>query len=573
MKKVLSFMLVLAMLMTQFVMPVFADAAGDDYWYDDPYEELEVESVTVTVSEPLIENASGWYEDVCDENGEVTGTFFYYDVDYANPTVTVVYENGDVEEDLPYNLYGDVEIYNDQYEKAWGLGKHSVTLVYRGVEATFEVEIVETPVKSVTAVAQNKLIDGLDSWVEVYTDDEGNEVETTLYYWGRVEVLFTVTMKDGTAIKGNEDEIYEQTGYFVNNNIDQYENPFVIGKNKVEYTFMNVSCEGVIEVIPNPYKGVTLKGENEVYLVFEGIDEKDTYESKITEVYFEELKSEGCYYATIFTDDEKFYDAILYCDINDDGEAILNKNVCIEIGPFITNTLATCNYFKAEYIRESIIYNSVNYYATCEAMIDKPFNSYNAEEPDIDHLVALSTYVGRYYSEIEYSDFGMIYKLSVEECEKNIEEIFGITDVDVKESEFYNRKLFGGEVVVEDYNSSMYPEEIEMVFKDGKWVITSDIFDNIYGIEAMVYVGKITVVLNEDGTVCSIDIEKIEIEAGDVNCDGAVTAVDARLVLQYVAGLIGEYEFNTFYSDLNDDGAVTAVDARLILQKVAGLIE
>lgn len=573
MKKVLSFMLVLAMLMTQFVMPVFADAAGDDYWYDDPYEDLEVESVTVTVSEPLIENASGWYEDVCDENGEVTGTFFYYDVDYANPTVTVVYENGDVEEDLPYNLYGDVEIYNDQYEKAWGLGKHSVTLVYRGVEATFEVEIVETPVKSVTAVAQNKLIDGFDSWVEVYTDDEGNEVETTLYYWGRVEVLFTVTMKDGTAIKGNEDEIYEQTGYFVNNNIDQYENPFVIGKNKVEYTFMNVSCEGVIEVIPNPYKGVTLKGENEVYLVFEGIDEKDTYESKITEVYFEELKSEGCYYATIFTDDEKFYDAILYCDINDDGEAILNKNVCIEIGPFITNTLATCNYFKAEYIRESIIYNSVNYYATCEAMIDKPFNSYNAEEPDIDHLVALSTYVGRYYSEIEYSDFGMIYKLSVEECEKNIEEIFGITDVDVKESEFYNRKLFGGEVVVEDYNSSMYPEEIEMVFKDGKWVITSDIFDNIYGIEAMVYVGKITVVLNEDGTVCSIDIEEIEIEAGDVNCDGAVTAVDARLVLQYVAGLIGEYEFNTFYSDLNDDGAVTAVDARLILQKVAGLIE
>lgn len=573
MKKVLSFMLVLAMLMTQFVMPVFADAAGDDYWYDDPYEELEVESVTVTVSEPLIENASGWYEDVCDENGEVTGTFFYYDVDYANPTVTVVYENGDVEEDLPYNLYGDVEIYNDQYEKAWGLGKHSVTLVYRGVEATFEVEIVETPVKSVTAVAQNKLIDGLDSWVEVYTDDEGNEVETTLYYWGRVEVLFTVTMKDGTAIKGNEDEIYEQTGYFVNNNIDQYENPFVIGKNKVEYTFMNVSCEGVIEVIPNPYKGVTLKGENEVYLVFEGIDEKDTYESKITEVYFEELKSEGCYYATIFTDDEKFYDAILYCDINDDGEAILNKNVCIEIGPFITNTLATCNYFKAEYIRESIIYNSVNYYATCEAMIDKPFNSYNAEEPDIDHLVALSTYVGRYYSEIEYSDFGMIYKLSVEECEKNIEEIFGITDVDVKESEFYNRKLFGGEVVVEDYSSSMYPEEIEMVFKDGKWVITSDIFDCIYGIEAMVYVGKITVVLNEDGTVCSIDIEKIEIEAGDVNCDGAVTAVDARLVLQYVAGLIDEYEFNTFYSDLNEDGAVTAVDARLILQKVAGLIE
>ena len=186
MKKVLSFMLVLAMLMTQFVLPAFADAAGDDYWYDeDPYAGLNVESMTVTVNKPLIENASGWYEEVYDDEGEPTGEeIFYYDIDYAETYVTVVYDNGDVEEGAPYDLYDGTEIYNDQYENPWGLGKHTVTYVYRGFEATFEVEVIETPVKSITAVAQNKLIEGLDSTTETYIDDEGNEIESTWYFYG-----------------------------------------------------------------------------------------------------------------------------------------------------------------------------------------------------------------------------------------------------------------------------------------------------------------------------------------------------------------------------------------------------
>lgn len=58
---------------------------------------------------------------------------------------------------------------------------------------------------------------------------------------------------------------------------------------------------------------------------------------------------------------------------------------------------------------------------------------------------------------------------------------------------------------------------------------------------------------------------------GDANGDGNVTAVDARLVLQVVAGL-KQVEDQTLY-DVNGDGNVTAVDARIILQIVAGLLE
>jgi len=57
---------------------------------------------------------------------------------------------------------------------------------------------------------------------------------------------------------------------------------------------------------------------------------------------------------------------------------------------------------------------------------------------------------------------------------------------------------------------------------------------------------------------------------GDVDCDFAITSLDALLVLQYVAGLIDELPCGGA-ADLNGDGAVTAVDAALILQIVAGL--
>ncbi len=76
-------------------------------------------------------------------------------------------------------------------------------------------------------------------------------------------------------------------------------------------------------------------------------------------------------------------------------------------------------------------------------------------------------------------------------------------------------------------------------------------------------------------TVCNDVIEEetipIIIILGDINKDGFVTAVDARIILQTVAGLKTSYNVSTEFADMNKDGYVTAVDARIILQIVAGL--
>lgn len=58
---------------------------------------------------------------------------------------------------------------------------------------------------------------------------------------------------------------------------------------------------------------------------------------------------------------------------------------------------------------------------------------------------------------------------------------------------------------------------------------------------------------------------------GDINGDNNVSAVDARLILRYVAGL--DTPENTDSYDVNGDGNISAVDARIVLRIVAGLIE
>lgn len=65
----------------------------------------------------------------------------------------------------------------------------------------------------------------------------------------------------------------------------------------------------------------------------------------------------------------------------------------------------------------------------------------------------------------------------------------------------------------------------------------------------------------------------LEYKLGDVNEDGYVTAVDARTVLQYVAGLVELSPAKMLAADTNKDGKIGADDARIILQYVAGLVK
>ena len=78
----------------------------------------------------------------------------------------------------------------------------------------------------------------------------------------------------------------------------------------------------------------------------------------------------------------------------------------------------------------------------------------------------------------------------------------------------------------------------------------------------------------DDPPTSQTDIDNPVATKGDVDGDGDVTAQDASLVLQLVAGKITSSTPGVIYeaADVDGDNDVTAQDASLILQHVAGKI-
>lgn len=569
MKKLLSVVLVLVMLLTQFVIPSFAyDIVIDDIFeenWEDPYKGLEVVDITVDQIRPLYSKADGYYV-TCYCEGHDHDEYFEYDLYSDLFYYTVTYENGEVEEGTWLDLCGDFTIEDTQSETHWVLGKdYYMSVIYRNMQLAFVPEMVEAPVKSVTAVAQEKLVEDWDSYEDYYYDENDNEVSYTAYNLYEAEPVFTVTMKDGTIYKGTDEEIYKQTGFWTYEAYDQFKKPLKVGKNTVKFVYMGVECECKVEVVPNPYESITISGTNEIFLDFKGVDKKDSFKTKI--VALDGIYGDGGAWGVITTEDGKQYGVDFYCYVDEDGNTIFNKDVSMRIGPFTTNTLETNNWLLANSTAQDIAYYTMSYYMVSENLTGNQFKGYfSDEDKNIDDLVAISTYVCEMDPAGENED-GYVHTLKANKVEENIEAVFGLTDVDVKKSTFYSkftRKL----VLEEPYDNGTEFFVNSFVFEDGKWVLYVD----AYMWETGEFVGELVVILNEDFTVDSIYFTQKTIEFGDVNCDGAVTASDARLVLQYVAGIIDETELNMFYANMNGDENISAVDARMILQKVAGLV-
>ena len=67
--------------------------------------------------------------------------------------------------------------------------------------------------------------------------------------------------------------------------------------------------------------------------------------------------------------------------------------------------------------------------------------------------------------------------------------------------------------------------------------------------------------------------EEVVYYLGDVNKSGSVTAMDARLVLQHIAGTKQLDEEMLYYADYIDDGKVSTIDARMILRTASGSLD
>lgn len=88
--------------------------------------------------------------------------------------------------------------------------------------------------------------------------------------------------------------------------------------------------------------------------------------------------------------------------------------------------------------------------------------------------------------------------------------------------------------------------------------------------DSIVATGMKVVLKNADGKIVD---EKTIIVPGDVNCDGKVTASDARSTLRRSVGLDEFSAFQEMAAEVNRDGKITASDAREILRASVGLVD
>ncbi|MBQ4645565.1 MAG: hypothetical protein IJB72_07380 [Clostridia bacterium] len=569
MKKKLSLLLVLVLLLAQFVVPASAFLDDEEEWID-PYEGLEITSISAVAGRSLIFNCDGYWDE-CFCNGDDGEGYFRYSVFDAEPVFTVVYEDGSEEAGYTYDLLGDMWFEDDQCENHWGIGKHTVTVYYRDVPCELEVEVVESPVESLTAVPQKALVEGWDSYEDYYYDENGEEFSYQRFDPYAAESIFTVTFKDGTVLTGTEDEIYEQTGYFPTAYDDQDVNPFVYGKNFVTFDFMGVTCECEVEVVENPYKAVEISGTNELIVTFIGIEEADTFTTKVVDYSYIDIEDGGIL-IDLVTETGDVYFAVYKCATDEMENAVINEGVSLDIGPFTTNTLEVNNWLLARLSMEEVAYYSLSYKVACNELCGHEFVGVDVTDENVclDDLVALSTYICNMDAETE-DDINYNHNLDTQTVTDNIAGVFGITDIDVKASKFYDEEN-DAVILTEPVYHNYYTENYKFSYADDSWTYEAYVYEYSEETETEEKIGMITVVMSSEFVVRSIEFTTRKAPLGDVNGDGKITAIDARMILQHVAKTKTFTDEQIACMDINGDGKVTAVDARRVLRMVAGII-
>lgn len=111
--------------------------------------------------------------------------------------------------------------------------------------------------------------------------------------------------------------------------------------------------------------------------------------------------------------------------------------------------------------------------------------------------------------------------------------------------------------IVRDIEKKLNSDNFRIRNKNGKILTSDDVIVN----------GDIIEVLYEDMVAYSTSI----CISYDVDCDGKVTASDARLALRYSAQLINLADIAYHSADVDGKAGVNAADARLILRKAAQL--
>lgn len=222
-------------------------------------------------------------------NRDGNGNEYYdYDINYANPMITVKYSNGtETEKSLSDWRNEGAEIYQlpifAEGENLWKAGSHKYLLTYLPVNLTcyMDVTVVKNPIDSISAV-----ITGKNSFYEnthgyINKDENGEEYYYYSADWIMREIFMptlTVNYNDGrgsvTVKYGDWDSFQEQTGYHIEISDSQYTKHWTLGENTLTLSCLGIECELPFTIKEFPIKSISAATAT--------IAEGDTYTRHIT---------------------------------------------------------------------------------------------------------------------------------------------------------------------------------------------------------------------------------------------------------------------------------------------------
>jgi len=254
-KRILSLILTAVFIISLIPTAVFA---GQNYFSDVVFDKITI-----------IENTRGWQtRSVVSSGDEEPVTYDWYDYNIEPEYVHVYYEDG-TSETMTYYAFtemlpdGEYYLSSDQScDSPWGIGTHTASFCFDGEEYVYEIEIVESPVESLSATKE-PIMEGTCRYSHSYSNEETGEYYEFMEYEFRPDSL-TIFYKDGTFVTidtygGDMSRVEEQTGYFAETFSDQGpDNEWGVGIHNAYVTYLGCTLCYEVEITPSPVKSIAV---------------------------------------------------------------------------------------------------------------------------------------------------------------------------------------------------------------------------------------------------------------------------------------------------------------------------
>ena len=215
--------------------------------------------------------------------------YYNYNINDANPMITVKYSNGtETEKSLAdWQSEGVIFYYSPVFaegENLWKAGSHKYLLTYLEYSLTcyMDVTVVKNPVDSISAVIteENSFYENTHGYIN--KDENGEEYYYYSADWIMREIFMptlTVNYNDGrgsvTVKYGDWDSFQEQTGYHIEISDSQYTKHWTLGENTLTLSCLGIECELPFTIKEFPIKSISAAATAT-------IAEGDTYTRHIT---------------------------------------------------------------------------------------------------------------------------------------------------------------------------------------------------------------------------------------------------------------------------------------------------